>query len=118
LKRTGHGPLLCYTLQQIQQFRNLGEDFAMQHKDSEYLGELEGELKTAVLEAIPADERLRGLSPDERLRGLSPDEILRRFTPDEILRRFTPDEILRRFTPEELVGGLSEEQLARLRELL
>ena len=63
----------------------------MQHKDSEYLGEVEEELQTAVLEAIPAEKRLRGLPPEARVRGLSPEELL---------------------------GGLSEEQAARLRELL
>ena len=83
--------LLYYMLQQVQQFRSLGEDFAMQHKDSEYLGEVEEELQTAVLEAIPAEKRLRGLPPEARVRGLSPEELL---------------------------GGLSEEQAARLRELL
>ncbi len=63
----------------------------MQHKDSEYLGEVEEELQTAVLEAIPAEKRLRGLPPEARVRGLSPEELL---------------------------DGLSEEQAARLRELL
>ena len=47
LTRTGHVALLYYMLQQVQQFRSLGEDFAMQHKDSEYLGEVEEELQTA-----------------------------------------------------------------------
>ena len=92
-------------LQQIGQFRNLGEDFAMQHADTEYLGELEEELQTAVLETIPVEKRLRGLSPDE---------ILRRFTPEEVLRRFTPEEVLRGFTPEGFARGLSEEQAAQL----
>ena len=91
LGRTGHGRLLHYMLQQVGQFRNLGEDFAMQHKDSEYLGELEEELQTAVLEAIPVEKRLQGLPAEE---------------------------VLRRFTPEELAAGLSKEQAARLRELL
>jgi len=100
LKRSGHAHLLSYMLQQIQQFRHLGEDFSMQHKDSEYLGELEEELQTAVLEAIPAEKRVHGLSPDERLHGLSPDERLRGLSPEEV------------------AAGLSEEQLARLRELL
>ena len=92
--------LLYYMLQQVQQFRSLGEDFAMQHKDSEYLGEVEEELQTAVLEAIPAEKRLRGLLPEERLRGLPPEARMRGLS------------------PEELLGGLSEEQAARLRELL
>jgi hypothetical protein len=83
--------LLCYTLQQIEQFRSLGEKFAMQHADTEYMGELEEELQTAVLEAIPVERRLRGLSPEE---------------------------VLRRFTPEQVAGGLSDEQAARLRDLL
>ena len=101
--------LLCYTLQQIEQFRSLGEEFAMQHADTEYMGELEEELQTAVLEAIPVERRLRGLAAEERLRGLSSEEVLRRFTPREVLGRFTP---------EELAGGLSDEQAERLRELL
>ena len=63
----------------------------MQHKDSEYLGEVEEELQTAVLEAIPVERRLRGLTPEELLRVLSPEEMVR---------------------------GLSKEQAARLRELL
>ena len=92
--------LLCYTLQQIEQFRSLGEEFAMQHADTEYMGELEEELQTAVLEAIPVERRLRGLSPEE------------------VLGRFSPRDVLRRFTPEELAGGLSDEQAERLRELL
>jgi hypothetical protein len=101
--------LLCYTLQQIEQFRSLGEEFAMQHADTEYMGELEEELQTAVLEKIPVERRLRGLPAEERLRGLSSEEVLRRFTPREVLGRFTP---------EELAGGLSDEQAERLRELL
>jgi hypothetical protein len=101
--------LLCYTLQQIEQFRSLGEEFAMQHADTEYMGELEEELQTAVLEKIPVERRLRGLPAEERLRGLSSEEVLRCFTPTEVLGRFTP---------EELAGGLSDEQAERLRELL
>jgi hypothetical protein len=83
--------LLCYTLQQIEQFRSLGEEFVMQHADTEYMGELEEELQAAVLAAIPVEKRLRGLSPEE---------------------------VLRRFTPEQVAGGLSDEQAARLRDLL
>ncbi len=109
LTRTGHGMLLCYTLQQIEQFRSMGEEFVMQHADTEYMGELEEELQTAVLETIPVEKRLRGLPAEERLRGLSSEEVLRRFTPREVLGRFTP---------EELAGGLSDEQAERLRELL
>jgi hypothetical protein len=145
LGRSGHSRLLNYMLQQVGQFRSLGEDFAMQHKDSEYLDELEEELQTAVLEAIPVEkrlqglppeellrglppevrlrglppeERLRGLRPEELLRGLSPEERLRGLPPEELLRGLPPEELLRGLSPEELAAGLSEEQAARLRELL
>jgi hypothetical protein len=75
LTRTGHVGLLSYMLQQVQQFRSLGEEFAMQHKDSEYLGEVEEDILTSVLEAIPVERRLSGLKPEERLRGLSAEQI-------------------------------------------
>ncbi len=90
LRQTGHERLLCYMLQQVAQFRNLGEEFAMQHAGTEYLDELEDELQT-VLDAIPVENRLRGLPAEE---------------------------VLRRFTAEELAGGLSKEQTSQLRELL
>jgi hypothetical protein len=109
LRHTGHELLLYYMLQQVEQFRNLGEDFAMQHADTKYLGELEEELQTAVLEAIPVEKRLRGLPPEDRLRGLPPEDRMRGLSPGDRVRGLTP---------EELAGGLSEEQAARLRELL
>jgi len=136
LTRTGHSRLLHYVLQQVAQFRRLGEDFTMQHKDSEFMGELEGDLQSAVLELIPVEkrlqgldpeevlralapeERLRGIPPEERLRGIPPEERLRGLSPEEVLRWLPPEEVLRRFTPEEVAAGLSEEQAQRLRELL
>ena len=72
----------------------------MQHTGTEYMGQLEEELQTAVLETIPVEKRLRGLPPEERLRGLPPEERLRGLS------------------PEELADGLTEEQAASLRELL
>ena len=78
-------------LQQIQQFRRLGEDFAMQHTDTQYLEPLEEDLLTSVIQAAPVEKRLVGLSAEE---------------------------VLRRFTPEQVAAGLTDEQAARLRELL
>jgi len=109
LTHAGHVDLLCYMLQQVQQFRKLGKDFTMQHKDSEYLGEVEAQLRTAVLEAIPPEERLRGLPPEERLRGLPPEERLRGLPPNERLRGVSFDE---------LILDLNEDQVAQLREAL
>jgi len=72
----------------------------MQHTGTEYMGQLEEELQTAVLETIPVEKRLRGLPPEERLRGLSPEEVLRRFTPEEV------------------ADGLTDAQADQLRDLL
>ena len=72
----------------------------MQHTGTEYMGQLEEELQTAVLETIPVEKRLRGLPPEERLRGLSPEEVLKRFTPEEVAE------------------GLTDAQAAQLRDLL
>jgi len=63
----------------------------MQHGFSENLAEVEEELLTKVLAAVPPERLLRGLPPEERLRGL---------------------------TPEELASALSDEDAARLRELI
>lgn len=124
LTRTGHAALLYYMLQQVQQFRSLGEDFAMQHKDSEYLGQVEEELLTTVLEAVPVEKRFRGLSPEDeeklltmippekRFRGLSPEDQ------EKLLTMIPAEKRLRGLSPEEVAAGLSEEQAAKLRELL
>jgi hypothetical protein len=90
LRQTGHELLLCYVLQQVARFRKMGKEFAMQHAGTEYLDEVEDELQ-AILDGMPVENRLRGLAADE---------------------------VVRRFTPEELADGLSDEQAARLRELL
>ena len=58
-------------------FANEAKRFARQHTGCEYLGQVEEDLQTAVLEAIPAEKRVRGLSPEERLRGLSEEELAR-----------------------------------------
>ena len=109
LTRTGHDRLLWYALQQIEQFRKMGREFAMQHADTEYMGDLEEELQTAVLETIPVEKRLRGLPPEERLRGLPPEERLRGLSPEEVLKRFTPEEV---------ADGLTDAQADQLRDLL
>ncbi len=108
LAQTGRPALLCYTLQQIEQFRKMGEGFIMTHADTHYMNELEDELQI-VLAGISPERRLLGIPPEERLRGLPPEERLRGLPPEERLRGLTP---------EELAGGLTDERAARLRELL
>ena len=92
LARKGHRALAHYhyMVQQVQQFRD-EEDFAMQQALLETLEQFDEELVTRMLEELPAERRLCGLPPEERLRGLPLEERL---------------------------AGLSDEDVARLRELL
>ncbi len=126
-KNVGQRPLLYYALQQIHQFYMSREEFAMQHTDTEYLGELEEDLKAAVLEWIPPEDKLRGVTPEdlrgvftaeELLRSLSPEEVIRSLPPEERLRGLPPEERMRGLSPEERIRGLSDEELEQLRELL
>ncbi len=69
----------------------------MQQLLSENLEQFDNELLTKQLEEVPVERLLRVL---EQRRGLSSQEVLRALP------------------PEEFVAGLSEEEAARLRELL
>jgi hypothetical protein len=66
-------------------------------------------LRQAILDRIP---------PEERLQGLSPDEVLMRFRPEEVLTRFRPEERLQGLAPEERLQGLSKEDIRKLRAYL
>lgn len=46
----------------------------MQHAETEYLGEWTEDVKTAVLELIPPQDGLRGLSAEDVVRGLGEQE--------------------------------------------
>lgn len=74
-KATGHTGVLHFILQQIEQFKSLGEEFAMQHKDAELMERTWEELLEAVLAAAPPELRLRGLSAEQRLEGLTVEEL-------------------------------------------
>ncbi len=87
-----------YMVQQVEQFRG-EEDFAMQQAVTGTLKQFDEELFDRMIQEAPAERRLRGLPPEERLRGLPPEDVLRAL-------------------PKEFVSGLSEDELARLRELL
>ena len=65
----------------------------MQHSDTEFLGQLEDELMTAILKELPAERRLAGLTPEQRLAGLSPDELLKRLSIEERLQDPSPEAI-------------------------
>lgn len=100
--------VLC-VLQQIQQFQRAGEGFQMAHADVDVMDQVYEDLKAAVLQAIPPEERLRGLPPEERLRGLLAEEVLAAFPPGKLVGGLTAEQIL---------AGLNPQELARLRALL
>jgi len=77
LKQSGHGVLLQYMMQQIHQFDSLGEAFAMQHGSTENMKEVEEDLLTAILEDLPPERRVRGLSPEELAGALNAEDAAR-----------------------------------------
>jgi hypothetical protein len=114
----GRDALVHYLVQQVQQFANQGEPFAMQHRYSGNLKEFGEQILTELLETVPAERRLRGLPPEERVRGLPPEELVRVLPPEERLRGLPPEERMKGLSLEDRLAGLSEEEAAQLRELL
>jgi hypothetical protein len=106
LRRAGYTDLVVYMAQQIQQFRRLGKEFAMQHLGSE---DEMAQVWRDLLAGMTAEERLEGLSIEERLKGLPPEERLKGLPPEERLKGLPPEERLK---------GLTPEQLERLKVLL
>jgi len=115
LRAGGYTELVVYLAQQIQQFQQRGEEFAMQHLGTE------DELKRILLElqaTLTPEERLAGLSPEERLEGLSPEERLEGLSPEERLEGLSPKKRLEGLSPEERLEGLTPAEWERLRLLL
>ena len=144
LGRAGHERLVGYATQQIHQFRGR-KDFAVQYADSEKLPELEEEMLGKILDWVPAERRVRGLSPEElaaalseedflakilewvpaerRMRGLSPEKLAAALSDEEdflakILEWVPAERRVRGLSPEQLAAALSDEEAARLREVL
>jgi hypothetical protein len=115
LARTGHLGLVHYMLQQVQQFRAAGEAFAMQHRYSDNLVDVEEDILSDVLESVPEGILTNVLEsvPDETL-----TKVLESVPAERRLRGLPPEERLRGLSPEQLASGLSEEQAAELRKLL
>jgi hypothetical protein len=83
LRQAGYTELVVFMAQQIEQFRRLGKEFAMQHLGSE--DEMLQTLKD-MYAALPVEERLECLTTEERLKGLSPEDRLKGMTPEEFER--------------------------------
>lgn len=106
LWQEGYTEMVVYVAQQIQQFRLLGKEFAMQHLGSEDQME---QVLLDILASLPPEKRRNVLSPEERLEGLSPEERLKGLSPKERVEGLSPDDLIRVLTPE---------ALERLRQLL
>jgi hypothetical protein len=127
ISRQGFQHVLMYVLQQVQQFQRAGEGFGMSHSDVEVMNRVTDELVASVLQAIPAEDRVRGISTKEILSNISAEEILSNVSTEEILSRvstedrlrgLSADDILRRLSAEDVLLGLSKDELKRLRALL
>ncbi len=90
LRAGGYTELVVYLAQQVQQFRQRGAEFAMQHLGTE--DEMEQAL-CDVIATLPADMRLAGLSPEQRLAGLAPEQRLAGLAPEQRLQGMTPEEL-------------------------
>ena len=69
-----------------------------------------------LLNELPIERRLKGISPDERLRGISPDERLKGMSSDERLRGMSSEDLLAGLSPEvraALTRRLKEDDLPK-----
>jgi hypothetical protein len=67
---------------QVEQFRRRRGPAAMKYY--ELMQKSLEELMEPVLEAMPVEKRLRGLTPEQRLQGLTPRQVLEGLTPEQI----------------------------------
>jgi hypothetical protein len=79
----GYTELVVYMAQQVEQFRRLGKEFAMQHLGAE--NEMLQTLKD-MYSALPVEERLEYLTTEERLKGLSPEQVFEALSPEALDR--------------------------------
>jgi hypothetical protein len=96
-----------YTLlyQQVEQFRKKRGSMAI--RDIEAAQQSYEEVLAEIVEQLPPELRIRGLTPEQRLAGLPPEQRLAGLPPEQRLAGLTPEQILNALPPEAL------EQLAR-----
>jgi hypothetical protein len=89
LHQGGYNKLMMYVFQQINQFRLLGKEFAMQHLGAEDEMQLTWR---DLLASLPPEERMEGIAPQERIKGLSPEDRLEGLSLEDRLRGLSPEE--------------------------
>jgi hypothetical protein len=92
LRQGGYTELMVYMAQQITQFRQRGEEFAMQHLGTEdqlhqVLLDMWNVMTPEEREQVwPVKERLKGVKPEERLEDLSAEDIVQALSPERLQR--------------------------------
>ena len=82
-----------YTLlqAQVEQFRKARGATAMKYY--EMMQKSLEELMEPVLEAMPIEKRLRGLTPEQLRERLTPEQLRERLTPEQRLQGRTPEQL-------------------------
>lgn len=80
LRREGHAQLVVYVTQQIEQFRQQGEEFAMHHLGSDE--ELD-KVRRGLWSTVPLEERLEGVTPEQLLERLTPEQFVEGLRPEQ-----------------------------------
>lgn len=110
LTAAGAVDLLSFALQRIKQFDRLGENFSMQHTQTEEMARFREsvleDMPPEWVEGIPVERRLQGIPAERRLQGIPTDQRLQDVPVDELV------EYLRKKEP------LTPEQRKQLRSLL
>ncbi len=83
-----------YTLlyQQIDQFRRKWGTMAM--RDIDAAQKSYEAVLAELVEKLPPERRLRGLTPEQRFEGLTPEQRFEGLTPEQRLAGLTPEQIL------------------------
>jgi hypothetical protein len=64
-----------------------------------------------ILEELPPEKRLLGLTPEQRLAGIAPEKRLSGLTPEQRLAGIAPEKRLSGLTPEQQILALSDDVL-------
>jgi hypothetical protein len=73
-------------LQQIEQFKKAGEEFMIQHTDTEIMEEIDKAVREQVIATCTPEERLRGIPVEELLRHISLKDAVAKLSQQELVQ--------------------------------
>jgi hypothetical protein len=124
---TPHAAVLAFVIQQIEQFKRLGDAFAMQHTDTSTMSPTLQEAVESALKSMTREELkqlfskanlLEGIPPEELVKIIPPEELVKIIPPEELVKIIPPEKLVHAVTPEEIVRSLDPKELEQLRRLL